>query len=655
MRSSPSRGFVIPLLLLLLGGPGCAGLQSRLAWTSKGREEARADRPAALPAVAEEPADEAPRAIAPSSPTAARPAAPSSPDSAIWQVPQPRTARLSRWFPLLGARGRAPGAAAPADPYGRLTDAAPPRRALSSGADTEVRPASGDVASAGDGPRRVDLVLGDPEPIPPSDDASPPAPARRRSKPLRRHNLPAPAGDVALGVMFGDAPASDPPALVETPPELATPDEPSGPARAPRREEHLRPASLDATPTDLAVTPAPSAGPQDGKPDATAPPPAPPLDAGAPTSRPDPGLAQAPPQMPSIPSTQPPSPSPGGDSPPPIPGVTSETAPTPPAPSPAQPGQKPPAAAPESRPTAEVGPKPITPGQEPATPPAPAATTPPQTPAAASPAPPAASPAAGPQGPVAGPSIPQPPVEGSAQGRPGPSPTTWRAFTPSSQAPSAQSPARPTAQAVRPSTAPRTSHRFSLLAWLHDLKHPKDSHAKTVRPSSQSPNAQSSPQLPAVAYPTSYGVTVNPPCVRPTPPQARTVVRPSPQSPANLAGPPGPSPQAVVETSGVSGKHKCAWFHWGILSETVHKLKAKAGGDSCSCPCHAAHKGLPGGAGSPCSGGACPWASPQGSPGPQAWQVPTAGSASAQAGRVPKSGDILDRIAAKGLDEAPQR
>ncbi|WP_165225061.1 hypothetical protein [Aquisphaera insulae] len=679
MKSSPNRRFVLPLLLIALSGPGCTGMQSRLAWRSKGQDEPRIGQRTSLFRHMPDPVDAAGAMATDATPRSSEAApealAHGNRDSEVWPSPS-RQGRLSRWFPQLSSRNSARTSVETADPYGRFASPLA-AAAIGRGRDSDVRTTGGDDPDSRDVPSGSGLVLGDPEPL--SGTTAPRSAVPPRPRPMP-HELPRPAGDVALEVRPGDLPATDGPALVETPPELSPANNDEAIRRAddrqPRLEEHLQTVSISEVATEapgpaLAMPAIPAGGTTErplASPSAT-----PPLDASAPTEK----SGSVPVAAPSL---QPPPLTPRGDSPPPIPAPPSVTPPTtptpkppttttpkPPAPAPAQSGQKPTAPPSEPKPSAEPGPKPITPGQEATTPTAPAPAVPTPAPAApnaseaaadvAPPLPAIQVPAAT-TGQATEPAGPQAAISPSNQSRSMPYPTTWRSPAASAQAPSPQT--RPTASAQSASAKP-AGHGHSFLSWLHDLKHPKGTHAAAPRSSPQSvAEASPSPQLPAIVLPTSYGKALNAPCPRPA-----TTVLASPQSPppAPVAKTPSASPQSAVATSGHHEKAHLSWLHWGILSETVHKMKGKLG-DGCSCSCHSTHGPLPGKGCTPCSGPAgsskCrgiayPWASPQGSIRPASPQAATVGSGSPQASRVPKAGELVDRIASKGLDETPER
>lgn len=166
-----------------------------------------------------------------------------------------------------------------------------------------------------------------------------------------------------------------------------------------------------------------------------------------------------------------------------------------------------------------------------------------------------------------------------------------------------------------------------LLTWLHGLrtKHPK---------------CNGSCQLPTLAYPTSYYE-----CLPKSKPSCLTqpgAVLASPQ-----CGPaPGPAPCAPAKP-----KKKC-WLHKGMIAEFFSGLKSWG----CACSCHATPtKHSPKGC-KPCGGHAHPWASPQAAPaGPAPAGLFSHASLSPEAGDIAEGRGLLDRIAANGLNESPQR
>lgn len=187
-----------------------------------------------------------------------------------------------------------------------------------------------------------------------------------------------------------------------------------------------------------------------------------------------------------------------------------------------------------------------------------------------------------------------------------------------------------------PSTHPHK--RWSLLTWIKSLHKPE--------PATQ-------PYLPPIVFPTTYRSNV-----ATATPQAAP--KPSCQP---CQSPVRPTPQAVLQPTAVPASTKTcfSWIGKGPVTGFFRKLKSL--GKGCGCHCHhcasAAARPVPGPCGGGCFTGRCksaatPTASPQTS---ATWSFGASpfSSLSPEPSNVSQGSQILERIAAQGLDKPAER
>lgn len=312
-----------------------------------------------------------------------------------------------------------------------------------------------------------------------------------------------------------------------------------------------------------------------------------------------------------------------------------------------RPGQAPPASppTPPAPPITETPPT-APPVEESSKPDAPAE------PAAPSEAPAPAEPASEPMPEAPSPSLPvappaSTPVEVAAPSQPAPAPESAPVVAAS---PTVPAPA-PAAAPVAATTAP-TPRRWSLLSWFrprsheasHTHSHP---HRPTVFPSPQGPAP-----LPPVLVPTSYHAQAAAPSA-PSPTAEQAFLLPSPQGP-----PPSVKSEEKKECVLLTRLHNRMdqyrqWKHAHVCKHIQSFKDALAGKHRCSA----------------CGGtGVAPLPSAQAGPSPQEspavpatrTQAQVFGTRSrldllAETGHVAEGEQVVERVAAQGLDEAPKR
>jgi hypothetical protein len=606
MRPSRELGVAV---LLMLGASGCAGVPQRTGLASTGSDGSiqasssgwfgsRWWRP--TPTETTRQGSE----IAPEYQTAKK----TSPETNIWPESRPGT-RLSRLFTRFGRRDNAS-----ADPSG-LTDSDSQARGL----ETTARPGTGR-----DDDRQVQPVAaigneGDPAPggaarKPASGVASRDVPPLLASPiavtvPEKPYDRPAFQGNVALSVARADLATGDAlagsntlngqlaasPGLVDPTADSAGSEFDQG---RPKRESYLIPTAAGAADPQASRTeePAQAAPGQTSPPAQSAPPPAiePAQTAPAPRTRPaQPPAGSGRPGMtrPAAPAQQPAAPSARRTAPAPAPAQT-PAARTPRATTPA-PAAAPPVAVPA--PVTEPAQSPVEPAPPPTSPPAPAPATPAQQPA--------------------------------------PAATAQQSFPGAGVAPTALTLASPQAVGCGCDTATRPPRKPCWLkTWIHSLHHQPE----------PEPGPFASPQLPPPMFPTTYQMCK--PAQKTVCPPAAATVQPTLQQTAQ------PAPTAQTK--------KCfSWIGKGPGTCLLKKIKKLGGGCRCHCHCCPAHAPRPACGGS-CAIGNCETGAIAPSPqaGPASLQSPVSTSSlDPEPGDVAQGGKVLERIAAQGLDKAPQR
>ncbi len=668
MRPSRRLGVVTMLLLCV---SGCAGVQSRLRWPTTNTDSAAQNRTAPagwfssrfqprteqtqaqtqtqIPAADADAAPTPTSASTPSDPPAAPSAGntrPSNPETEIWPVP--RSTGLSRFLPILGSREQGPKGPSQPDRYPSYASLTAPYHPPDDAIDRLIRRVGGEPADPQEPetkPAALQMAA-----TAPADAQMPSARPGPAAQPAKLYNLPETRGDVALQVAPAEHDEPQPvsprpttrdetvtdllrdPLMGEAPPAGADP-------ALPRREPYLIPAAAESTQQTKPAAPAPQP-PAPGPPAAGPPPP--PL---GPTT---PGASPPPPPL--APEASPaPRPAPNAGPVPPTPGTPSQPAPAT-APAPARTTAPAPAQAPAPVPVPAPEPVPA-----PATPPSPAA--PPAQPVAPEPAPtaepgPRPSPAAPEQGPseniAPAPEVVPVPTSQSQPAALAPAGVASAQAQPQGQA-HARIPAAPSSQAgtalasSQAASGTTARHRWSLRAWLHSLHQP----------------AQPQPQcqLPAVMFPPTYQACMASAQTN-CPPQG-SGVRPAPQSVPQA----GAAPPCTTCAAGRGKEGRLSWCHYGMLSDFFEQMRIWRHG--CACPCHNEGYRFWRGNCKKCTskqdapaGSTPPSASPQSSPGPNAPtaapQAPLAsGSRGSEAGELAEGSQVLERIAAQGLDKAP--
>ncbi|MGC8644339.1 MAG: hypothetical protein ACP5XB_31135 [Isosphaeraceae bacterium] len=592
MRPLRNLGIVV---LSLLAASGCAEMQSRVAWPSRANDEQHQSRLASWfksRSRLRSAQDSPSTGSAGTTTPEVETAGRTMPETEIW--PEERTARLPRLFSWFGHRnpdGNALSARSNGTPISMMSR---PTGYDEKWVDSQVKPVAGDQS-----PSLATTT---------SDEGSASGKNKNGSAStafsgvapqpsVKPYAPPQPEGDVALDVAPAGLSEGLPAGLAQNDTAVATNR---------RVEDPLVTAAGDTGTTDTTDTtasqtpsrkrPSPPPPPIEPKPAQTQAKPALSPAQGTPSPSPKPRTMPQPGSPPSSPTTLPPQSF--APAPMPVPSVTKPAAPTPTTP-PVSPSPSRPVA--EPLPTAEPGPKPTA---EPV--PAPATINQEQT---------TATPA--------------------SQGQ-----IPWLAPTAQAGAPSGQIESRPTpspqmTHGLYPETAGRAKKQCFLKTWWNDL------HARrqAIVPCCQ---------LPPPTFPTSY-VSCLPTPQSSSPPRSYTVTA-TPQT--------APCATCASGKSCFNGPHKC------VLTEFFNKIKSKF----CSCACQSSPMTCPYQTCSPCGwssgsgkcgGTTCHWASPQAMPSRQAWTGWTGPSAQAslgtEAGDVAQGSQVLDRIAAKGLGESPQR
>ncbi len=618
MRPSRRLGGV---LLLLLSASGCAAVQSRMNRPVRNPEDPPPSRSSGgfgskfwarpTPTSASSAAG---AAVTPDVETAR----PTAPETDIW--PGPKSAGLSRLFPMLGNRDRDKKTASAGDVYPDLASLSTPAATPQRSNDRQVKPVSGDETPEDASTRRQTARTKAANSAQGDDPELLPCPIAVRVR-VKRHDRPETRGAVALEVEPADLNEGDEATRGASPRDLAVsvtlelPDIGQPAPGEPARKRLRREACLIATaasaadvtttggdelvqPSTPSPQPAPSTVSQQPKPTTPKPPttapsttpstgsPPPPL--GPATS---PAPATGPPPRPLGPAT---SPAPATNSAP-----VSPRPPTPslPAPVPVLVPIPEPVPVPEPVPTAEPGPKPAPSTPEPE----------PHVMAVPAPAPVPAG-----QGLAASPA-----PAASSQGSP----------APAQASPSPQASVR---SAGKPAKPPHKS--CWLLDWVHSWRQP----------------APPDCQLPPVTFPTTYQTCM--PGPRPTGPTLAGSVHPAPQSPQA-------SPPHACSCTTKAPKAPCfSWFHYGMASDFFVKVRSWRHG--CACRCHESEFRFWWGnckrCATKCGGPAAPKASPQAGSSPVLPQSQSGlGSGNPVPSNLAEGDQALERIASQGLDKTP--